>query len=630
MSGIAAISHTDNRPVAAGQIEEMMAAMQHRARDGSDIWRSGSVTLGHCAFHTCDEGTTATQPLVSEDGGQVLVMDGYLVNYAELRRDLHQRGADLRNASDAELVLHAYRIWGQGCLDHIDGEFAFVIYDVRNREIFAACDHTGLRQLHYHWDGTTLVAATDIAGVLAALPEAPPANLPYCAEHIANAWYTQDETPWCGVMRLPKAHCLALGTNGPQVREYWQLPTEVTIRHKSDAEYIEHYRHVLSECVAASARTHAPLACDVSGGLDSSAIFCLADAMDKAGALPAPGLLGFTLSAPPDTWADESEYVRAVERKTGRMIEAVDLFCPDLDWFTQQGKRDRRLPFLPNSVMLRGIADAAASKGCRVNLVGQGGDQWLDGQPHHIRQALRMGDWRALGCNLRADWHGMGAAWTIAQLARQSVTALMPDRLRAALLRLLGRSDPMNSSVDTGLLTPAMLAELAERKQSYEARFSIHSPDARAKQFKLSNPFALLVYDMLNLQTSQVGIEYRHPMLSRKFIEFSAATPEHIRWRGGTPKFVHRKAMRGILPGEVIDRSDKAHFSQTFSPHLPEIQAFCLNRAKTTDFPRVVVPEALAEEFTTALNLPFDQMPVWTLWGCYAVAAFLDMQEAEG
>ncbi len=633
MSGIAAILHTNGRPVAMGQIEKMMAAMAYRGQDGSGSWHDGAVALGHCAFHTCAEDADAVQPLASEDGGQVLVMDGYLVNYADLRADLRQRGAALRNSSDAELVLHAYRLWGHNCLDHIDGEFAFVIYDALRREVFAGCDHTGLRQLHYHWDGTTLLAATDIAGVLAALPEAPPANLPYCAEHIANGWFTDNETPWQGIMRLPKAHCLSIGlhpgTGDPQVREYWQLPTQVTIRHKSDADYVDHYRTVFTECVAASARTHAPLACDVSGGLDSSAIFCVADAMDKAGELPAPGLLGFTLSAPAGTSADEREYVDAVARKTGREIEAVGLFCPDLDWFAQQGERDGRLPFLPNTIMLREIAATAAAKGCRVNLDGQGGDQWLDGHPHHIRQALRMRDWSALRQNLRADWQGMGAGWTIGQLLRQSVVSLLPGSIRDMLMKALNRDDPMTSGVDIGPLTPAMQIALEERKRSFDDRLAHFSPDDRRKQAKLCFPFTLLANDMLNLQTSQVGIENRHPMLSRKFIEFSASTPEHIRWRGGTTKFVHRKAMEGILPAEIINRNSKAHFNQTFTPHLSEMQAFCIERAGAAEFQKLVLPEVLAEEFTTALNLPFDRIGIWTLWGCYAVAAFLELQKPE-
>jgi len=622
MSALAAVFHSDDRQADAASAQAMTSAMAYRGADGIRHWHGGPAALGHCAFHTTAEDGDAQQPLTNARGNLVVCLDGYLTNYDDLRRDLTQRGARLRNTSDAELVLHAYEAWGDDCVLHLDGEFAIVVHDAAARSIFCACDHLGLRQLYYHWDGATLLAATDIAGILAALPDRPSPNLPYMAEHTADCWYTDSETPWQGIMRLPKAHALHLSAGEPRLREYWQLPAGVTIHHKSDADYIEHYRAVLTQCVTDSARTHVPLACDVSGGLDSSAIFCLADKLYKEGTLPAPDLLGFTLSAPEGSWADEREYVKAVEQKTGRQIAAVDLFCPDLDWFTQQGRQDHRLPFLPNTVMLRGVASVAAEAGCRVNLVGQGGDQWLDGQPHHIRQAIRMGDWNALGRNLRADLRGMGPAWTIRQILRQSVTAAIPDRVRAAILRFSSRTTS-GTEEHIGLLTPPMRKALAERKRGFARRLADYAPDDQLKQIKLTSPFASLVYDMMNLQTAQVGIEYRHPMLSRKFIEFSAATPEHIRWRGGTTKYVHRQAMKGILPDSIVERQDKAHFSQTFVPHLSDMQQFCLMPSENNSLTKVVVTEAMAQEFTISQSLPIDELPIWTLWGCYAVAAFL-------
>ncbi len=628
MSGIAAIFHTGGRAAELRHITAMTAAMAHRATEGVDHWRQGPVALGHCAFHTTAEEGTAAQPLADESGNLVLVLDGYLTNYHDLRRDLLERGARLRNASDAELVLHAYRIWGMACLDHCDGEFAFIVFDKAEHRLFCACDHTGLRQLHYHWDGETFVAATDVAGVLAALATTPSPNLPYLAEHVANAWFTSDETPWQGVMRLPAAHCLTLDAHGLRTREYWHLPTEVTVRHKSDADYAAHYRSVLTECVSASARTHAPLACDVSGGLDSSGVFCLADRLAKDGQLPAPDLLGFTLRAPPGTPADEMEYVRAVEQQTGRAIAAVDLFCPDLEWFIKQAKADRRLPFLPNTVMLRDLAAAAAAQGCRVNLVGQGGDQWLDGHPHHIRQTLRMRDWRALGQNLRADWHGMGARWTIGQMLRQGLSACLPDGVRSHLLEMFARTGADDEGSNLALLSPEMRAALAGRRQTYLARIAGVSPDASQKLAKLAYPFSQLTYDMTNLQSAQVGIEYRHPMLARKFIEFSAATPEHIRWRGGETKFVHRLALKGILPDAILRRDSKAHFSQTFHGHLAGMERTCLETNCKSLYRRLVSPEAVQREFATAQSGSIDRIPIWTLWGSFAVAAFLQAQDS--
>ncbi|WP_271079232.1 asparagine synthetase B family protein [Aurantiacibacter sp. MUD61] len=623
MSAIAVILHTDGEPAAASAISAMTAAMHYRGQDGVHHQLLDACGMGHCALQISAEDRDSVQPL-SDDGSRYTIsLDGYVANYAELRRDLTQRGARLRNRSDAELVLQAFILWGQECLDHIDGEFAFAIYDRVENALFCACDHTGLRQLHYHWNGRTFVAATDITGVLAALDERPDPNLGYLAEHIANGWFTCDETPWQGIMRLPRGHCLTVANGKLQRREYWELPLDITTRYRTDGEYIEHYRSLLTECVAEAGRSDHPVACEVSGGLDSSAIFALANHMDRAGKWPSPGLAGFTLSAPRGTPADEARYVEALVRSTGRAIEGVPLFCPDLEWFEAQANSDQRLPFLPNTVMLRSLAKAASEQGCRISLTGQGGDQWLDGLPHYYRQSLRGADWRGFRQSFGADRRARGLGWSTRQALRQSLVAALPDVVRDRLRDLRDGERSIASGADW--LSDEMQMVLKQRADAFEAETAALPADDRAKRGKLVEPFALLVYDMLNLQSVRLGVENRHPMLSRKFMEFSASTPEHIRLRGFTTKYIHREAMRDLLPRAIVDREDKAHFSQTFAPYLPEMQAFIAEQLdENTQFREVVKSDIVCGAFDSAKGAAIDRIPIWSLWGSYASAVFLE------
>ncbi|MBH5321237.1 asparagine synthetase B family protein [Aurantiacibacter sediminis] len=628
MSAVAAILHTDGEPAAASAISAMTAAMHYRGQDGVHHQVLGPCAIGHCALHVSAEDRDSVQPLSENEASYTISLDGYVANYEELRRDLTQRGVTLRNRSDAELVLQAHILWGRECLEHINGEFAFGIYDHANETLFCACDHTGLRQLHYHWDGRTFVAATDIAGVLAALDERPAPNYGYLAEHIANGWFTYDETPWQGVMRLPRGHCLTFENGKLQRREYWELPLEITTRYRSDGEYIEHYRSLLTECVAEAGRSDRPVACEVSGGLDSSAIFALANQMDRASNWPSPGLAGFTLSAPRGTPADEARYIEALASAIGREIEAVPLFCPDLDWFEAQAQIDQRLPFLPNTVMLRGLAKAASDNGCRISLTGQGGDQWLDGLPHYYRQSLRGGDLSAFGRSFRADRRARGLAWSAAQAVRQSVVAGLPDGVTDGL-RALRDGEP-EIATGTHWLSGEMQRELRRRSNAFRAQMAALPTDDRPKRGKLVAPFALLVFDMLNVQAARLGVENRHPMLSRKFIEFSARTPEHIRLRGGTTKHIHREAMKGILPDKIIDRESKAHFSQTFLPYLPEMQALVAEQIhENAEFRQLVESDTVCAAFDGAKGAPIDQIPIWSLWGTYASALFLEQARVD-
>ena len=211
MSGIAGIIHVDGEPVEPGLIEKMTSAMSHRGPDGIRHWVKGAVALGHCMLQTTPESLAEVQPLGNEDESLVLVMDGRLDNWEELRRELQSRGVALRNRSDAELVLRAYETWGPDCLSHIDGDFALVVWDSRRRAAFCARDRLGNKPFAYHWNGKTLTFSSEVHAILRLPWVAREPNEGLLAEFLAFDWQTRDETFWKGVMRLPAAHRMEAG-----------------------------------------------------------------------------------------------------------------------------------------------------------------------------------------------------------------------------------------------------------------------------------------------------------------------------------------------------------------------------------------------------------------------------------
>lgn len=555
-----------------------------------------------------------------EGDGIAVALDGWFANHAELARDLEQRGLPLKEETGSELLRRAWQRWGRAMLPRLKGEFAFVLWDRRSGELICARDHHGLRPLFYHWDGKALAVASELAAVLAVLDRQPAPNLGFLAEHMANEWYSLDETPWQGVLRVPQAHVLRLRNGTPVLEEYWQLPTEVTIRYRSDKEYVEHYREVLFDCVKRASRTSAPLACEVSGGLDSSAVFAVADALDKDGELPAPALFGMTMRGTPGTDADELGYALAVGQKVGREIAQSALFEPPLDWFVAQGRRDRLLPFPPNTAMSLSAAEAMAQRGAHVCLTGQGGDVWLDGASRQYLESLRLRDWHGLMAHARADAGRNGWRSALRGFGRRGLLPLMPDGLK----QVFGRGSARQAQPEEarGWLSPMLETELDRRRERYLAGFADVPRDARYKIEKLKYPFHGLVLDMFASQSARLGMEYRHPMLSRQFVEFSAATPEHVRSRGDSFKYVHREAMRGLLPREVIERSDKAHFTNTFTRLLPgisnDIAGWTAGQSRHDLF-----VHGAAELMTASTRQDPDSIPVWELWGIWATIAML-------
>ncbi|WP_120077423.1 asparagine synthetase B family protein [Aurantiacibacter odishensis] len=624
MSGIAATFQADGAPAKSAVLDSMAQAMAYRGADGIDTWVAGEIGLAHLALHSNADDQGGSQPLISHDGRFTISFDGYLLNDKELRTDLGQRGLQLRQGTNAELVLELFALQGKDCARQLEGEFAFAVWDAREHRITCIRDHFGMRPLTWHWDGKRLLVASDIAGVIAGLGERPAPNAEYIAEHLANEWYTHDETPWHGVMKLPGAHILELerGQAEPRISQYWTVPQEVTIRYNSDEEYAEHYLEMFDWAVTRAARSHSPVGFEVSGGLDSSSVFCLADRALKAGRLDAPDIKGFGLRGHPGDESDEIAYIRAVAKHTGRDIAEVPLFEPDIDWYIEQGIRDATLPFPPNTVMLATLQEKVSAAGCRISLTGQGGDQWLDGVYQHYRESLAARDWPALANSLAAHRRDAGAISAARHFWRYGLKSFIPPSIKRSFRTIRPRKAHWYEKNEW--IAPELREVLKEKRRAYESRLTAVPPESRYKLGKWDAPFTGLVNEMMNLQAAHRQLEYRHPMLSRRFVEFSTGTPEHIRRRGTTRRHVHRLAMKDILPEKVRTRPDDATFNSPFYCLYDEINEYCRQEIANSPFADYVVDSHLPLIFVSDQRGGSEVVPIWELWGLFAGAAFFD------
>ncbi len=616
MTGIAAIFSAG--PANEPRLERMLAAMAPRAVDGTGRWSKGRFALGACILHTTAESFEADEPHTNEDESLALVMDGYLTNWEELRRDLIERGAVLRNRSDAELVLRAYEQWGEDCAARIEGEFAFIIADQRAHRIYAARDHQGLRPLFYYEDRGALLIASDLAAIVDALDALPTPNLDYLAGVAAVQLFLPHDTVWNGVKRLQQAYWLSHDGEKLVQRRYFELPLGERLRYRTDAEYAEHYRAMLSDALRRTTRSHVPIGMAVSGGLDSSSLYCLAHRLEAQGQLLAPGFQGYTLAGTPGSSNYELPYARAAAAHVGRSLTEVPLFKPPLDWYTQQARIERDIPIPTNGAMTIGIERQVHADGARVYINGDGGDEWLQGSWDYYREFAGEGDVVALAAALRRDAKALGWGVVLPKALRSAVSAFMPERLRA-LRKASRRAASYNDPEAYFWLKPAVRTVLAVQEAAYDATLSA-DPHALQRQNLFQSPFGAYARARMQRQRGVNGIEPRHPMFTRQFISFSLATPEHIRRRAGVTKVIHRIAMQGILPDKILNRRTKADFESNatdlemaqFSagPGRPFLDALCESNGL----------ERLIRE--GRVNMVDDDRS-WELWGVYAVAAFL-------
>jgi asparagine synthase (glutamine-hydrolysing) len=618
VSGIAAIIRFDGGPVEPGFIEKMTGSMFYRGPDGLSHWIEGPAALGQCMMRTTQESLEETQPLLNEDKSVALVMDGVLDNWEELRSELLAGGARLRSRADAELVLRAYEVWGKECLAHLDGDFAVIFWNRCRREAFCARDRMGNKPFYYHWDGRRLIVASDLRPILA-VPGVPQVtNKGMLAELLAGEWLSRDETIWRGVMRLVAAHHMVVDDKGPHIERYWSPPLDKTNRYRRDEEYFEHYREIFADCVRRTSRSHLPLAYEVSGGLDSSAVFCMAEHLRKAGRLPAPVIKGYTLAFEEEGDDNEISYMRAVRDHLGVPIHESAPTTRPLAWFKERALEEQDFPGFPNAAMFAGMREAMIAAGCRVVLNGEGGDEWLGGSRLYYADDLAGREWRALHRSYRADVARYGLREPSYWFLRYGLFQVLPVSVKNAARKLvwLSRSRLCNG----GYWLSGEMLQILEQRRSPIAQNKRDHPERvgqRSLSIRLNNPFGAYVKERCERSGAGFGLEIRAPMHRRAYVEWAFATPEHMRLRGGVNKYVHVRAMANLLPSAVACRSGKADFSVMFRRHLDRMKGLLVET-----IPRqreeLVCAGGMSRLYQAYSERSLvDGSPDWELWGVF-------------
>ena len=611
MSGIAAIIHFDGQPVGEGQIKAMTARMAHRGPDGISHWQKGAVALGHCALQTTLEATLATMPLADESGQVMLVMDGRIDNYDALRSRLADRHAQLRSRADAELVLHAYLAFGQGCTDYLEGDFAIVIWDARKGKVICLRDHFGHKSFHYHWDSKTLAIATDVAA-LCALPWINPAfDEATAAEFLSEDFTSHTSTFWKGINRLPAAHLMACSGEALQIRRYWEPTPSEEYSATASEELAQIYLDLLKDAVTRRSRTHRPLACEVSGGLDSSAVFALAGC----------DVLGFTLDFSDDAFANDLPYARALGKHLERDIREVGPSIQPPEWYWRAAQRAGDFVGYPNGIMQNSIMQSAAEAGCRVVLDGTGGDEWLTGDGRlDYMAAVSGGHWRGLREIIAADARDFGVSHVLWHLFRFGALANLPKPL-FDLLRSIRAGVKGKTQVQPSLLSDGFERQLTALQQDGQPGLRSAGRGAHAAfSQNLEDAYRPRVFEMGDRQASHFHVERRSPFDDLALLRFTYGLPLWALRQGKTNKALHRKTMRDILPEMVRKRQDKARFLTIMEPGLEQVSA---------KVPRLISgmlsaqgKQALSEAGKPA-NLQQSNLP-WVTWAGWQISALCE------
>ena len=559
MSGIAGIIHFDGAPIAPGQVEQMTAAMAYRGPDGINHWAKGQVALGQCMLRTTPESLEETQPLRNEDESLVLVMDGRVDNWEELRRELLGRGATLRTRADTELVLRAYEVWGESCPDRIIGEFVFFIWDFRQRRLFGARDAAGTRHFYYLSRNNRFAFASEIKGLLALDWIDPRLNESRLLDYLVPEFDRDDEvgTFYQDIYRMPAGHAMSISERGAKIWRYWE-PGNLTANHFSSMEECaEAFLEQLRIAVRCRLRSIGPVGAMLSGGLDSSAIVGLIR-KEFRGELQQP-LKTLSLIRDDQENCLDWKYIQEM-LKDGWIDPTVitsDISSEVYRHFLD-GIKNLDEPFALSHGYTNSIVFEAASKnGCRVVLDGMAGDLLFYNPDRSIKSVLGKNMCSKIPAFLDAyRWHGIengfqSGVWRI-------MKAAAPESLRDVYRKLRDKLGNQSKNPSNMLHPETAMRFLAVK--DIHRKHAKHDLTPSNDQFSHSKNFTRGALSFAHETYGQIalsqGVEPRSPFSDRRVIEFAIQMPLEAKLFAPNYKHLLRSSMVGVLPDSVRLRRD--------------------------------------------------------------------------
>ncbi len=566
MSAIAFSERSPTGPSAAALVDRMLRAMAPLGRDRID-----ARAVDHAVTHA---GALGVARADWEPGGGVLEREGIAVaadatlyHRADLRRRIGstaEAAADHASRDDpAALILAAYRTLGDACVDALEGDFAFALWDGRRGALLAARDFGGKRALFWSHHGNVLRLASTPGGLLADPSVPRDADLATVAAVAAGLWAHGPHTGFRAIRELPAGHALRWTPgHAPEVFAFWDPPTEILTRRESMDDAAAELRALLVAATGERLAPSGPTAISLSGGWDSTAVYGAAQqALRSTGDDPSTrSLHPVSISYPEGDPGREDELIREVVAHWGGTTEFIDIGAIPMFGDAAQveratrAAREREQPFAhAYEAWNRRLSRHARAAGARVILDGVGGDQLFQVSDIFLADLFRRGRWGELARQARIR---SGGRVTARGLYRWAVRPVLPAKVARAIAAVrrapvaphyLERQAPF-------WFAPRFLEQqgVLERERTLAPPLPRHSTVLAETHAYLRYAFYPRIFGLLHNFALDEGVELRSPLLDERVVRFAVRRPWSERADGGETKLLLRHAMRGLLPDAVL------------------------------------------------------------------------------
>lgn len=593
MCGIAGIIDLSGSSIKSAVLREMANAIRHRGPD-DEGYLVGNIDTGQVesrsspdtvlpirkslpavedplSFHAnlgfahrrlsvIDVKETGHQPMSNADGTIWLVYNGEIYNYIEIRRELEGKGYFFRSTSDTEIVIYAYQEWGVSCLQRFNGMWAFVLWDIPRKRLLCSRDRVGIKPFYYYASNSHFVFGSEIKAIIASGYVKPEPNLDSIADYLCYQYVLGDRTFFKSIRKLQPGHYLLVEASEGALRIrdecYWDPDFEPDYS-RSEQSFVEELRWLLEDAVKLHLRSDVPLGCHLSGGIDSSTVTCLASRHYPDRIKTFTGRFAEGEAYDETKWAKiVSNYANTEYVEITPSVSDFQKYFPLILWHLDE-------PVVGPGVFPQYMVCKAASKHVKVVLGGQGGDElfggynwygtvmfqymWrhmLDGtSPVYpgklsflVEYVRERGIRASLGAVIRSSWSS-----SVAVLYERIWNSFSTRRHTLAKLFLGSGGNPWERFLDEFHKVGA--------KDDLNAMF----------KFDLRNYLQGLL--QIEDRTSMaMSLESRVPLLDYRVAELAARIPPKYKARSAANKHILRRAVRGLVPPEILGRRDKMGF----------------------------------------------------------------------
>lgn len=561
MSAICGIFNLNGKPVARETVNAMLKPMDFRGPDGKGVWSEGAIGFGHLASHITPESLHETLPFTDPLSGLSITADARIDNRGELFDALGVSHTIRKETADSMLILKAYEKWGADCLSRLLGDFAFAIWDNKERELFCARDHAGCRPFYYHKSGRFFAFATAVRGILTLDSIPCKLNERRIARYLGFINLVGEATFYQSVSRLVPGHFMIVKKDSFTIRRYWSMEDAPDVRYKSDNDYIDAFREIFFEAVRCRLRSIHPIGLKMSGGLDSGSVGCVAARLLRE---RGENLLTYSMIPvkeeycffdPKRTIADETPFIETIKKQEDNIIGHYI-----------KGENTHALTGLKNDFLRfdRPVAPitcrdvsinmhkTAQSHNVRVILTGANGNGTISWNGKgYLGKLARQGKWVSLAKAV-TDKCSVYHLGVLSTLKHEVIKLNIPDILwRIIQNRKFEAGDwRQNLFINPDFASRINIKEIMMANNSWPIGRSF--PDTKKNRYKMINPEKREINVILTEFAACYNMESRNPTIDKRVFEFCLGIPDEQYIRNGKSRMLIRRAMKGIVPEKVL------------------------------------------------------------------------------